>query len=730
MAEIKIIVICQLGGDFETDKDGTLSYTGGDAHAIDIDDKIKFNDFKLEVAEMFSCNVNTMSLKYFLPGNKKTLITISNDKDLNRMIKFHGDSFTVDIYVILEDNFLPGVSNLPANQAEQLSEEEPPIDAPLAVLEDITQPDNSLSAPLDLDAVDDTNNADVHIEDPQIDPLEISPILPLLASNNEKHAKGAQQWQNTITGVGQRFRSAHEFRESLRKYAIAHQFAFRYKKNDSHRVTVKCKAEGCPWRIHASRLSTTQLICIKKMNPTHTCEGSVVTNRTSGNSKLGGLAWRGKEIAKEQLQGSYKEAYNQLPFFCDKIMETNPGSLATFTTKDDSSFEGLCVSFHASLYGFVQGCRPLLFLDSLPLNSKYQGTLFAATAADGNDSVFPVAFAVVDAESNDNWHWFLLQLKTALSTSCPITFVADKQRGLKESIAEIFKGSFHSYCLRYLSEQLDLKGQFSHEVKRLMIEDLNAAAYAYRPEIFQRCIESIKSISLEAYKWILQSEPQNWAKSSRGARYNYMTSNFGEMFYSWVSDAHELPITQMVDVIRGKIMELIYTRRVDSNQWLTRLTPSSEEKLEKENLKVHSLQVLLSAGSTFEVRGESVEVVDIYRWDCSCKEWQLAGFPCCHALAVIGCTGRCPYDYCSRYFTTESYRLTYSESVHPVTNVDMPVEKDSSQVVVTVTPPPTRRPPGRPSTKKYRQKDVVKRQLHCSRCKGLGHNKSTCKELL
>nr|TKR91803.1 hypothetical protein D5086_0000219250 [Populus alba] len=463
MAEIKIIVICQLGGDFETDKDGTLSYTGGDAHAIDIDDKIKFNDFKLEVAEMFSCNVNTMSLKYFLPGNKKTLITISNDKDLNRMIKFHGDSFTVDIYVILEDNFLPGVSNLPASRSSRttLSEEEPPIDAPLAVLEDITQPDNSLSAPLDLDVVDDTNNADVLIEDPQIDPLEISPILPLLASNDEKHAKGAQQWQNTITGVGQRFRSVHEFRESLRSVVTT-----------GHQATRSWVASIIKEKL--------------EVFPNYKPKDIVNDIKQEYGIQLNYFqAWRGKEIAKEQLQGSYKEAYNQLP--------------------------------------------PLLFLDMvlIPLNSKYQGTLFAATAADGNDSVFPVAFAVVDAESNDNWHWFLLQLKTALSTSCPITFVADKQRGLKESIAEIFKGSYHSYCLRYLSEQLDLKGQFSHEVKRLMIEDLNAAAYAYRPEIFQRCIESIKSISLEAYKWILQSEPQNWAKSSRGARYNYMTSNFG-----------------------------------------------------------------------------------------------------------------------------------------------------------------------------------------------------------
>lgn len=116
MAETKLIAICQLGGEFETDKDGALSYRGGDAHAIDIDDQINFNDFKMEVAEMFNCSINNISLKYFLPGNRKTLITISNDKDLKRMIKFHGDSITTDIYVIFEDNVLPEVSNLPASR--------------------------------------------------------------------------------------------------------------------------------------------------------------------------------------------------------------------------------------------------------------------------------------------------------------------------------------------------------------------------------------------------------------------------------------------------------------------------------------------------------------------------------------------------------------------------------------------------------------------------------------
>ncbi|KMT14129.1 hypothetical protein BVRB_4g079510 [Beta vulgaris subsp. vulgaris] len=759
MSGKNLIAICQSGGEFETDKDGVMTYKGGEAHAIDIDDEMNFDTFKMEVAEMFNWGIDTMSMKYFLPGNRKTLITISNDKDLMRMIKFHDCRLTVDIYVKIGEILAPEVSNMPVSRSSRtsLSQAAMSLDAPIDVVEDTNHPDDvNYITPLDL------AQTDAHIEIP----TEITHVMPLTSSSDEKLMKASHQWQNNITGVGQRFNSVTDFREALRKYAIANQFAFRYKKNDSHRVTVKCKAEGCPWRIHASRLSTTQLICIKKMNPAHTCEGGIhATGYQATRSWVAGIikeklkvfpnykpkdivndikqeygiqlnyfqAWRGKEIAKEQLQGSYKEAYKQLPNFCEKIMESNPGSFATFTTKDDSSFHRLFVSFHASLYGFQQGCRPLFFLDSVSLKSKYQGTLLAANAADGDDGVFPVAFAVVDAETDDNWRWFLLQLKSAMQTPVPVTFVADRHKGLKESIAEIFEDSFHGYCLRYLTEHLirDLKGQFSHEVKRLLVEDLYAAAYASKPEDFQKYVDSIKSISTEAYDWVIQSEPEYWANAFfRGARYNHLSSNFGDIFYSWASEAHELPITQMVDVIRAKIMELIYARRSESDQWLTRLTPSMEEKLEKENLKVRPLQVLLSAGSTFEVRGDTTEIVDIDLLDCTCKGWQLTGLPCCHAIAVIGCIGRTPYEYCSRYFTVESYRLTYSETLNPVPSMNEPFQNDSSQAAVTVTPPPTRRPPGRPTKKRFGSQDVVKRQLQCSRCKGMGHNKSTCKEVL
>ncbi|XP_043710035.1 uncharacterized protein LOC122658938 isoform X1 [Telopea speciosissima] len=755
MAGKKMIAICQSSGEFVTNKDGSLSYTGGDAHAIDIDQETRFNEFKLEIAEMWSCSIDSMSIKYFLPGNRKTLITLSNDKDLKRMINFHRDSVTVDVYIFTGNNVARDVSNMPASRSSRTT-----------FSEAVVMADAPVDAPHITSAYEPNDNASV-ADDASIDiPIVTPPAIPILSNYKDgKNHKAPKSWEDAITGVDQRFSNVQEFRDALHKYSIAHGFAYRFKKNDPHRVTVTCKSEGCPWRIHASRLSTTQLFCIKRMTPTHTCEGGVVTAgyratrswvasiikeklKESPNYKPKDIAddirseygiqlnysqaWRGKEIAREQLQGSYKDAYNQLPFFCEKIRETNPGSFATFTTKEDSSFHRLFVSFHASLSGFQQGCRPLLFLDSTPLNSKYQGTLLAATAMDGNDGVFPVAFAVVDVETHDNWRWFLLELKSAVTTSRSITFVADRQKGLKESLAEIFENAYHGYCLRYLSEKFkrDLRGQFSHEVMRLIVADFYATAYAPRLEGFQKCSESIKSISLEAYNWVIQSEPEHWANAFfGGARYNHMAANFGEMFYSWVSEANDLPITQMVDVIRGKMMELIYTRRVESNQWLTRLTPSMEEKLQKETLKARSLEVLFSPGSTFEVRGDSIEAVDIDHWDCSCKGWQITGLPCAHAIAVFEFIGRSPYDYCSRFFTTESYRQTHSESIHPVPNIDRLILKESAQTV-TVTPPPTRRPPGRPKNKQTGLQVVAKRQLQCSRCKVIGHNKTTCKELL
>lgn len=116
MAAKKVIAICQSGGEFVTNKDGSLSYSGGEAYAIDIDAETQLSDFKAEIADMFNCSADTMIFKYFLPGNKRTLITISKDKDLQRMVNFLGDAVQVDIFVISDDAAVRNVSSMPVSR--------------------------------------------------------------------------------------------------------------------------------------------------------------------------------------------------------------------------------------------------------------------------------------------------------------------------------------------------------------------------------------------------------------------------------------------------------------------------------------------------------------------------------------------------------------------------------------------------------------------------------------
>ncbi|KAG1335515.1 hypothetical protein COCNU_03G016340 [Cocos nucifera] len=102
MVEGTVIAVCQFGGDFVSNDDGTMSYSGGEAHALDISRDMKFDDLKSELASMFNIDSSHLSIKYFLPGNQRTLITISSDKDLRRMVDFNMGSITTDLYVSVD----------------------------------------------------------------------------------------------------------------------------------------------------------------------------------------------------------------------------------------------------------------------------------------------------------------------------------------------------------------------------------------------------------------------------------------------------------------------------------------------------------------------------------------------------------------------------------------------------------------------------------------------------
>ncbi|XP_057812344.1 uncharacterized protein LOC131026495 [Salvia miltiorrhiza] len=860
MAKGKLILICQSGGEFITKDDGTLSYEGSEANAVNINHETLFDDLKLKLAEMCNLDQNTISIKYFLPGNRRNLITLRNDKDLKRMIDYHGNSVTADIFVNGNEGFdhdackmhtsrdsgvklaetvnhiptplapaSPNVSNLMAchaktsldaaaadKNAESSSPGQTYTASPvssghcadhdcdyqpqLGVNSDIRQSPVGLDmsgSPADtvkkrrrtaswmigahgptIVAVSDNDvNRRKRKKNNQgedslalIDDLEHSEDIAAVTNHLENSStvalpddglpeKLVASWKDCITGVGQDFISVKEFREALQKYAIAHRFVYKLKKNDSNRASGICVEEGCSWSIHASWVPASQSFRIKKFNNSHTCGGeswknahpakkllvSVIKDklRDSPHHKPREIARsisrdfgiqlkytqvrRGIEGAREQLQGSYKESYNRLPWFCKKLVETNAGSFVKLETNEEKRLRCLFVSFLSCVESFQNVCRPILFLNATSLKSRYQESLLTATAVDADDGFFPVAFSIVDSENDDNWHWFLEQLKSAISTSSPLTFVSDREKGLQKSVHEVFENAYHGYSIHHLLESFkrNLKGPFHGEGRGVLPGKLLAAAHAVRLGGFKRITEEIRQISSVAYDWVMQIEQEHWTcLSFRGERYNYIVQNVAEPYGKLMEEIRESTIMQKIEALIYMISQVIDSRQTGSSTWATRLTPSKEERIQEATLEAHGLRVFISSDVLFEVHDDSTHVVDIQRWDCTCLEWKASGLPCRHAVAAFSCSGKSVYDFCSKYFTAESYRSTYSKSINPIPGIGSPTTKEDGDETVL---PPVPRSPNQLKKEQSKMDDPDRRTVTCSKCKEPGHNKASCK---
>lgn len=835
MGKGKLILICQSGGEFVTKDDGSLSYDGGEANAVAIYPETHFGDLKLKLAELLNLEYKSLSVKYFLPGNKQTLITICNDKDLKRMFDFHEGSVTADVFVIGTSGFDREAFAIETGRASgiKLAETVSPSKASKALVttDPVSTPAGPSAANLTLNSLADPADGTAHSPityDVSATPADTvkkrrraasrknSTDAPTAAVtktvrktkkmaprrkrmrkdyltesdddmeeerdtsagldgtngaldvasefNNLSPEEMVAMWKDSITGVGQEFKSVIEFRDALQRFSIAHRFRYKFKKNETSRASGMCAAEGCSWSFYASWVPSERVFKIKKMNETHTCGESSKTAHPTKNWLVSIIkdklresphhkpkeisksilrdfgvtlnysqVYRGIEGAREQLQGSYKEAYNQLPWFCDKLLEANPGSFIKLLIDNDKKFQRLFISFDASIHGFQNGCRPLLFLDSTSLRSKYHEILLTATALDGDDCIFPVAFAIVDTENDDSWNWFLEELRSAVSSSRSITFVSDKQKGLMESVLKIFENSHHGYSIYHLLDDFmkNLKGPFHGEGKGSLPVNFLAAACAARLDSFRMSAEQVKKVSSNAFDWMMQIAPEYWTNAAfKGESYQHITFDVAESYANWIEEVWELPLIQKLERLLCKMTEMINNCRMNSSGWFTKLIPSREQLVKDASRRAHYLKVLFSSDTLFEVQGDSTHVVDMNKRDCSCLVWNATGLPCHHAIAVFNSTGRNVYDYCSGYFTVDSYRLTYSKSINLVEAIFKPPAKEKASVeeAEQVLPPSTTRTPTTHQKRRRKILGIEHRTVTCTKCKGIGHNKLSCKE--
>lgn len=591
----------------------------------------------------------------------------------------------------------------------------------------------------------------------------------VLSSSPVIQARMAIVNPNYELAVGQEFPDVKSCRRALRDTAIALHFEMQTIKSDKTRFTAKCASEGCPWRIHAAKLPGVPTFTIRTIHENHTCGGishlghqqasvqwvaNSVEQRLRENPnykpkeileeihRVHGItlsykqAWRGKERIMAAMRGSFEEGYRLLPQYCEQLKRTNPGSIASvYGNPNDNCFQRLFISFQASIYGFLNACRPLLGLDRTYLKSKYLGTLLLATGFDGDGALFPLAFGVVDEESDDNWMWFLSELHNLLEINTEnmprLTILSDRQKGIVDGVEANFPTAFHGFCMRHLSDSF--RKEFNNTI---LVNLLWEAAHVLTVIEFEAKILEIEEISQDAAYWIRRIPARLWATAYfEGTRFGHLTANIVESLNTWILEASGLPIIQMMEFIRRQLMTWFNERRETSMQWTSILVPSAERRVAEAEERARTFQVLRANEAEFEVIShEGTNVVDIRNRCCLCRGWQLYGLPCAHAVAALKSCRQQVNRFTESCFTVTTYRKTYSQTIHPIPDKSLWMELSdgdpnaSNAAEVLINPPKSLRPPGRPRKKRVRAEDRgrVKRVVHCSRCNQTGHFRTTC----
>ncbi|PNX64998.1 hypothetical protein L195_g054311, partial [Trifolium pratense] len=113
---------------------------------------------------------------------------------------------------------------------------------------------------------------------------------------------------------------------------------------------------------------------------------------------------------------------------------------------------------------YIQGfalCKPIVQVDGTWLYGKYKGTLLQVVAQDGNNHIFPVAFAVafaiVEGETKEAWNFFLKNLRKYVTPQEGICVISDRHASIKSAYENPSNGwnnppTSHVYCIRHIDQ--------------------------------------------------------------------------------------------------------------------------------------------------------------------------------------------------------------------------------------------------------------------------------------
>ncbi|CAN1139971.1 hypothetical protein LINPERPRIM_LOCUS23718 [Linum perenne] len=536
------------------------------------------------------------------------------------------------------------------------------------------------------------------------------------------------------------FSNMKEVRDAIQKHAITERRDLKWVKNESKRVRLQCKWDGCGWLFFVSLNKPFNVLQLKKYVD-HVCpehyrnkfvtprliakhyKQRIKTNPKWKNKHMRDTVRedfgadvstmqcsRAKRLVLKTTFVAYKEEYGLLRTYAEEILRISPGSSVKIMTDtrnptNEQYFQRMYVCFDALKKGFLAGCRKIISLDGCFLKGLCKGELLTAIGRDANDQMYPIAWCIVEVESRASWDWFLELLQDDLNIGNGFgwCFSSDQQKGLVPCIATLFPSSEHRLCARHI---------YNNWMRKFKNQDWQeifwSCAKARTEILFNRHKEKLCKENAAACEAMVKINPKHWSRAyfSTLVKCDSVDNNLSESFNALILEARHKPIFSMLEDIRIMCMEQIAVKRKLAKTWKSSFCPKILRKLAAHAKEARFCRIISNGKEGYEVRykGEDRFTVQLDESKCSCRSWDLNGIPCPHAITCIISEGKDPLQYISECYTIQQYWNTYDHAMSPMDGHKLWVPSKYDPVL----PPISRKMPGRP--KKNRVKSVEEKE--------------------
>ncbi|WVZ90494.1 LOW QUALITY PROTEIN: hypothetical protein U9M48_036792 [Paspalum notatum var. saurae] len=462
---------------------------------------------------------------------------------------------------------------------------------------------------------------------------------------------------------GSTYPTMKEFKIALCMYAIKGEFEFNTAKSGKHRFRAYCSrkhVDKCSWRIYASSTVDRSSVVVRKNPCDHTC----FSTRRKKKVKNATKHWVCEKVKDFLIDDATLKA-KALKAQIESCSPSSSVIIDHHTINGKIRFRRLFFALKPCIEGFLSGCRPYLAIDSTFLTGRFKGQLASASAVDGHNWLYPVAFGVFDSETNDNWIWFMERLREAIGSPRGLAICTDAGQPVMEGVGKVFPEAEHRECMFHLVN--NFKKKYNGKV---FDDHLWAAAYSWNPYLFEKYWATMDQAKPEATNYLKRCHTRLWTRSQFRTicKVDYVTNNLVQCLNNWIKHHKSLNLDDLMDKIRQLLMMKWNQRRKVASKLEGLILPHIIKKLHEQshelNLEVvecaseHVAEVTAMGGSGFRF------VVNLHERTCSCRKWQVCGLPCKHALAYITSLPNARIEnYVDMCYSIDKFRAAYAELI-------------------------------------------------------------------